>query len=137
MDKGGDTTAQDSYQQQPSMNIEYSHVPKSETGEFSQDLCGCTSNCLTCCLAYCCACCVYGQNQVAIKPESSCVGQSAIYCIVSMLGCAPCLGAYGRQNIRDARHAPGDFIADCVAHWCCPCLALTQENSELKEAGLL
>ncbi|KAI8898015.1 PLAC8 family-domain-containing protein [Globomyces pollinis-pini] len=125
------------YQQQLGMDVEYAHVPKSQTGEFAEGFCGCTSNCLTCCLAFCCPCVVFGQNQFAIKPESSCFSQGAIYCIVSMLGCAPCLGAYGRQNVRDARNTDGDFIGDCVAHWCCPCLALTQENSELKAAGVL
>ncbi|KAI8901701.1 PLAC8 family-domain-containing protein [Globomyces pollinis-pini] len=135
---------QQGYPQQPQQGYPQQGYPqqqmmttdnKSPNGEFHKGLFDCFSNCGTCLLAWCCPCVVYGQNMQAAQQKEGCFADAAVYFCVAALGCNSCLGAYGRDIVRESRGIEGQFITDCLVHACCVPCALTQERAELVHAG--
>ncbi|KAI8901723.1 hypothetical protein BC833DRAFT_576406 [Globomyces pollinis-pini] len=108
---------------------------QSPNGEFHAGVFDCFSNCGTCVLAWFCPCVVYGQNQAALKNGDGWVVDSALYLAAACCGCNSCLGAVGRDKIRESRGIEGQFITDCLLHTCCVPCTLTQERVELMQAG--
>ncbi|CAG7847057.1 SubName: Full=Uncharacterized protein {ECO:0000313/EMBL:CCA68207.1} [Serendipita indica DSM 11827] len=111
--------------------------------EWSNGLCGCFGDCLTCCVATWCPCIVYGQNKSRIEhleaqgyphPDGgdSCGGDCCLHAFLSCFGFGWVLQIGSREKIRHRYKIAGGCFGDCCASCCCNPCALTQESRELE-----
>lgn len=100
------------------------------SGEWSNGLFGCFSNCGVCIISWLVPC--YTVGKVA---ES--VGDNCLLCgLVFFVPLANLFfGAQIRGKVREQKGIDGGFITDLLAFWCCTCCTIIQMANETNAMG--
>ncbi|PVG00811.1 PLAC8-domain-containing protein [Serendipita vermifera] len=127
-------------------NRNVKNIPFDSKGEreWSNGLCSCFGDCLTCIVAAWCPCIVFSQNKTRLQhmetqgyphPEGgeSCGSDCMLHCLLTAcLGAGWILQIGNREKIRSRYRIEGGTCGDCCVSWCCHSCALTQESRELE-----